>query len=74
MRSNAAIDYRNPKVIRKLGVNVLTKELGPDGMAYFIQQFDRGEGDYTEERRQWLDDMTVEDAMKAIKAMRNDKG
>ncbi|GHU65225.1 hypothetical protein AGMMS49983_12570 [Clostridia bacterium] len=73
MRGNATVDYRNPRVIRRLGVDVLTKELGPDGMAYFIQQFDRGEGDYTAERGKWLDDMTVEDAMKEIKAMRSNQ-
>ena len=50
MSSNIAIDYRNPNVIRKLGIDALTKELGPVGMAYFIQQYDRGEGDYTSER------------------------
>ncbi|WP_018213904.1 hypothetical protein [Desulfitobacterium hafniense] len=61
MNDNTVIDYRNPGAIRKLGIEALTKELGAVGMAYFIRQFDRGEGDYTAEREQLLADVTIED-------------
>jgi len=70
MKSNIAIDYRNPVVIRKMGIDALTKELGAVGMAYFIQQFDRGEGNYTEEREITLADATNENIINGIKAMR----
>lgn len=68
MNGNAAIDYRNPNVIRKMGIDALTKELGPVGMAYFIRQFDKGEGDYTAEREQLLADVTMDDIEKYLNA------
>jgi len=71
MNGSTAIDYRNPNVIRKLGIDALTKELGPVGMVYFIQQYDRGEGDYTAEREKLLADVTMETLMSELKAMRN---
>jgi hypothetical protein len=73
MRSNTTIDYRNPNTIRRLGIDALTKELGPVGMAYFIQQFDRGEGDYTAEREELLADVTMEGLMGELEAMRQNE-
>ena len=66
MNGNAAIDYRNPNTIRKLGIDALTKELGPVGMAYFIRQFDKGEGDYTSERELLLKDLSIEEIERNI--------
>lgn len=54
-------DLRNTNKIRKMGIDALTKELGAVGMAYFIRQFDIGEGDYTAEREHLLADVTMED-------------
>lgn len=54
-------ELRNPSIIRKMGIKALTKELGAVGMAYFIRQFDQGEGDYTKERDSLLGDMTMRD-------------
>jgi len=70
MNSSMAIDYRNTSVIRKMGIDALTKELGPVGMVYFIQQYDRGEGDYTSERGKLLADVTMESLLSELKAMR----
>jgi len=50
MNNNLAINYRNPIIIRKLGIEALRKELGPIGMAYFIRQYEFGEGNYTKEK------------------------
>jgi hypothetical protein len=52
------------------GIDALTNELGPVGMAYFIQQYDRGEGDYTAERKKLLADATMESLMGDLEAMR----
>ena len=41
--------------IRKEGIHALTKTLGPVDMARFIQSYDTGTGDYTKERKEWLD-------------------
>jgi hypothetical protein len=45
--------------IRKEGIKALERHLGPDGMIRFLQQFDRGSGDYTKERRAWLKETRV---------------
>jgi len=66
MNTNTAIDYRNPGVIRRMGLEALTRELGPVGMAYFIQQFDQGEGDYTKEREALLSGITMDDLLKEL--------
>jgi hypothetical protein len=70
MNGNTAIDYRNPNAIRKMGIEALTKELGPVGMAYFIQQFDRGEGDYTSERERLLSGITMEEVWGELEDLR----
>ncbi|MDR1563615.1 MAG: hypothetical protein LBS74_01505 [Oscillospiraceae bacterium] len=71
MNGNTVIDYRNPAVIRKLGIDALTKELGPVGMAYFIRQYDRGEGNYTKERETLLAGDTMEDVMREVNKRQN---
>ncbi len=58
---NTAVELRNPSIIRKMGIQALTRELGAVGMAYFIRQFDQGEGDYTKERDSLLGSMTMQD-------------
>lgn len=55
-----------PIEINRLGYKALVNELGWDGMVRFLQQFDRGEGNYTQARRQWLDDLSLEDAVAEI--------
>ena len=70
MNVNVAIDYRNSTLVRRMGIEALTKELGPVGMAYFIQQFDRGEGNYTVERENLLSGLTMEDALHELEELR----
>ncbi len=38
--------------IRRAGVEALRRELGVVGMVRFLQQYETGTGDYTEERQQ----------------------
>ena len=52
---------RNPAVLRQLGIEALTKALGPVGMVRFIRQFDMGSGNYTVEREALLSGITMED-------------
>jgi hypothetical protein len=63
------IDYRNPNVIRRRGIDALERELGPVGMAYFLQQYDRGYGDYTVEREKLLADVTMESVLRELAEM-----
>ncbi len=55
--------------IRKEGIEALAKALGPIGMVRFLQSFDTGSGDYTKERREWLDE-SVEDIARKIRKAR----
>lgn len=51
--------------IRRDGLAALQKKLGRAGMIRFLQQFDAGRGDYTSERRDWVDHATMDDLRKA---------
>jgi hypothetical protein len=60
----------NPIAIRKLGLEVLAKALGPIGMVRFLQKYEGGMGNYTKERQEWLKDFTVKGVVKEIKNRR----
>ena len=57
----------NISVIREKGFKALTKELGASGMAIFIRQFENGRGDYTKEREETLQDVSIDDIVASIK-------
>ncbi len=63
----------DPAVLRKAGLEALKEALEPVGMARFLQQFQTGVGDYTEERKQWLKDMYVKTIIEEIKKSRKAK-
>jgi hypothetical protein len=56
--------------IKQIGLQVLTKELGPVGMIRFLQQFETGIGDYSEERHEWLDTYDMEHLIKDLEEQR----
>jgi len=64
-----AIDLRNPVVLRKTGIEALSKALTPVGMAYFLKQYETGEGDYTKERDELLKNFTTANIMAGLKQM-----
>ena len=66
MNGNLAMDYRNPMVLWQRGIDALTRELGPVGMAYFVRQFSPGYGDYTKEREELLRGVTLESIQKEL--------
>jgi hypothetical protein len=67
------IDVRHmtPVQIQEAGLRILSRELGPVGLIRFLQQYELGSGDYTKERRQWLDHLSVEDVVKLVQAEQN---
>ena len=67
--SKPKIDYSNPVALRKAGIDALTKELGPLGMALFIRQYDNGYGDYTAEREELLENISPDDVERELQAM-----
>jgi hypothetical protein len=52
--------------IQQLGFQVLIKELGIVDFIQFIQLFDTGTGDYTQDRTQWQSMYTVDSIAQAI--------
>ena len=60
----------NLSAIRRLGLEALTKALGPVGMVRFIHQFETGAGDYTKERAQWFKELDTKKIAQEIKGMR----
>ncbi len=49
---------------------ILVRELGVVDAIRFLTQFRTGAGDYTKERGQWLDKLSLQEAISAIKAQR----
>lgn len=56
--------------VRTKGVRLLTRELGAVGMVQFMQQFQRGRGDYTKERHKILGSLTVDQIVAEIRRKR----
>jgi hypothetical protein len=59
--------------IRVAGYRALLQELGPVNLVRFLQQFETGYGDYTQERHQWLDQYTIEEISQEIQRHRDVK-
>ncbi|MBD1846351.1 hypothetical protein H6F89_23600 [Cyanobacteria bacterium FACHB-63] len=60
-----------PLQLRRKGLEALRETLGVVGMVRFLQQFDQGSGDYTHDRDQLLEDVTIEDVMEQIRQNRD---
>ena len=53
--------------IRTAGMRALARELGWVGMVRFLQQFETGDGDYSAERHEWLDEADAREWAKRIR-------
>jgi hypothetical protein len=60
--------------IRLTGLKALSRDLGPVGLARFLQQFETGHGDYTAERYRWLGEPTVQYLAQEIERQRETPG
>jgi hypothetical protein len=54
--------------IYRQGLQALRDRLGRAGMVRFLQQFEKGEGDYARERHAWVDRMSLEDLRSRARA------
>ena len=66
------IEKMTMEQIRRVGLDALERELGVVGMTRFLQMFETGHGDYTAERRQWLDHLTLDEIYSSIQAKRQE--
>ncbi len=55
------------KEIRQQGYQALIDALGVAGTLRFLQQLEVGYGDYTKERHQWLNKLTIDDFRNYVK-------
>jgi hypothetical protein len=56
--------------INQQAANILIREMGVVDALRFLGQFRAGSGDYTKDRTQWLDDLSLEEITAEIKAKR----
>jgi len=56
-----------PVELYRKGFKALVDALGYADAIRFIRQFDNGSGDYTKERHQWLDTLTMDEILADIK-------
>ncbi len=59
--------------IRRAGIQMLTRNLGPVGMIRFLQQNDLGWGNYTKDCTQWLGNPSLDEIADGIATMRKAK-
>jgi hypothetical protein len=59
-----ALEKMTDEEFERHTLELLTKELGPYGMARFLSTYRTGTGDYTRDRHKWLDGVTVEEILK----------
>lgn len=52
--------------IRIVGLKAIADELGPIGLVRFLQMFETGKGNYSEDRHEWMDRLTGEEIDQAI--------
>lgn len=50
-----------PTELRRKGFLALVNALGYVDAIRFLRQYDPGQGDYTKERHQWLDQLSLDD-------------
>ena len=63
----ATINVNNLTEVRRMGLQALKEALGTVGMVRFIQQYENGYGDYTEEKYQ-KPDFTIEEIDMMLKS------
>lgn len=59
------------EIIRQ-GYQALVNSLGVVDAIRFIQHFTPGQGDYTKERHEWLDQTPLEDILRAMRQRQKD--
>ena len=65
-----SVNLTDAAELRRVGLDALHRALGPVGMLRFLMQFERGHGNYSEDRHEWLDHETVDSIMEGIRQRR----
>jgi hypothetical protein len=64
------LQARPLSAISRRATHILFKEMGVVDTIRFLNQFSLGQVDYSKERRKWLDDISLDNAISQIKAER----
>jgi hypothetical protein len=65
-----ALDTMSDEEFERHALELLGRELGADGLARFLRLHRSGAGDYTRDRTEWLNDLTVEQIVRSIQDRR----
>jgi hypothetical protein len=61
-----SVDHMTDEQFERFALEVLQRELGPDGLARFLRLNRSGKGDYTRERLRWQKDLTVDQVVASL--------
>ena len=64
------LETRPISEIRYRATRILFEKMGVVDTIRFLNQFSIGQGDYTKDRKRWLDDVSFDDAISQIKVER----
>ena len=73
MSQTVTTDVHNARFIREKGIEALTRELGSVGTVYFLRQFNCGRGNWTDDRKTELADLSMDDIEKDVARLRNNQ-
>lgn len=65
-----ALDQLTDEQFERHALDVLKRELGPDGLARFLRLNRSGTGDYTRDREHWQKDLTLDQILESIRQHR----
>lgn len=57
--------------VREAGMSALFQALGPANALRFLQLFQPGSGDYTRNRHEWLDELSLDDILRDIQKIQS---
>ena len=61
-----SLENMNDEQFDRFALEILQRELGPDGLARFLRLNRSGKGDYARDRMQWQKDLTIDQVVAAI--------
>lgn len=65
-----AFEHMTDDQFLRHALDVLTRELGADGLARFLRLYRSGPGDYTRDRDEWQKDLTLDQILESVRSRR----
>jgi hypothetical protein len=62
-----SVEHMTDEQFERYALDVLQRELGPDGLARFLRLNRSGNGDYTRDRVDWQKNLSVADIVASLK-------